>query len=464
MKKGLNTFRTVSSRLALWYAVLFAAASLFSFMAAYLMLSSTLSQRADEELLAELREFEMLYLSSNREVMRDVIMHEGESEGITRIFLRVTTPEDTLIASSDMGSWRDVPKPDAAPVTTEAVRFETFTSRDHPSGVRMAHLKMEDGSVITIGMTLEGDKAFLNAFTEISMTAMAVAIIAGSIMGWYVSRKAMLGFERVRFAASGIGREDTSTRVPLGEEGLEIQRLATTFNAMLDRIESLISELKDVTDNIAHELRSPLTRIRGIAESILTSDPDKQDSREMAAVIIEECDLLGGIINTMLEIAETDSGVAHLATERVDMGELLRKAHDLFLPVAEDKGISFELDIPGPGFFVTGDTIRLQRCMSNLLDNALKFTPEGGRVVISARDLSGRMEVAVADTGSGIEEEDLPHIFEKFFRSDKSRATPGNGLGLSLVQSVIKAHGGDISVSSARGQGTTFTVTLPASS
>ncbi|MCU0575631.1 MAG: HAMP domain-containing histidine kinase [Desulfobacterota bacterium] len=458
MKREIRLFKTVSSRLALWYAVLFTTASLFSFMAIYFMLSSILMERENDELVAELREFGMLYHASGMEMLRPVIIHEAESEGVNRVFIRITNRDNMVVAASDMRNWEDVPLSSGAGIPWKGVQFETFSSRRHPHGIRMAHQMLGDGNVITIGMNTEGDKAFLSAFIEMSLTVMVLAVLIGSITGWYISKKAMLGVERVRLTASSIGRGDTSSRVPLGEEGEEIQSLATTFNSMLDRIDVLISDLKEVSNNIAHELRSPLTRIRVVAESALIENR----SQEMAALVLEECDTLSGIINTMLEIAETDAGVIRLAREKVNLTGLVGRAHDLFLAVADEKGISFELDMPSSDLFIQGDTARLQRCISNLLDNALKFTHAGGRVVIAGRERSGHVEILVSDTGEGIEEKDLPHIFEKFYRSDKSRSTPGNGLGLSLVRSIVKAHNGEVSVKSDPGEGTSFTVILPA--
>lgn len=425
------------------------------------MLSSNLNERENNDLLAELREFEMIYRTSGMKTLKSAIFNEAESEGVNRVFIRVTSPGNVVMASSDMKTWKDIPISQGIPLKKGRVHFQSFFSSDHPDGVKMAHQMMKDGNVMTIGMSTVDDRAFLRTFIEVSLTVMLLAIILSTITGWYISRKFLLGFERVRLTASSIGREDTSSRVPLGHEGEEIKNLAITFNSMLDRIESLISELKDVTNSIAHELRSPLTRIRGVAETALTGSPNIHTFKDMAALVLEECDDLSTIINTMLEIAETDAGVIQIAKEKVNIRELVRKAHDIFLAVAEDKGISFDLEIPSSDVFIEGDTMRLQRCVSNLLDNALKFTPQRGRVLLALRTLSEHVEILVADTGKGIEDSDLPHIFEKFYRSDKSRSTPGNGLGLSLVQSFVRAHNGDITVKSCPGKGTFFTAILP---
>jgi len=288
-----------------------------------------------------------------------------------------------------------------------------------------------------------------------------VMLICGSLVGWLTARKAMSGVQKMTRTATGIGKGELSRRVLLGKEGVEIEELALAFNEMLERIETLVRELKEVTDNIAHDLRSPLTRIRGIAETTLTGKQDIDIYREMAATVVEEGDRLVGTINTMLEIAQADSGMAELSRECVDLQELVSDARDLFLPVAEDKNIHLESDIPGKPIVLLGDRARLQRVIANLLDNAIKFTPSGGRVMISARTDASWVIITVTDTGVGIDEKDLPRIFNRFFRSEESRPTPGNGLGLSLARSLARAHGGDITVKSPPGKGSVFSVSLP---
>ncbi|MGC9325832.1 MAG: sensor histidine kinase, partial [Desulfomonilia bacterium] len=228
----------------------------------------------------------------------------------------------------------------------------------------------------------------------------------------------------------------------------------------LERIQALVEELKDVTNSIAHDIRSPLTRIRGVAETTLTGQPSPEEYQDMAVMVIDECDRLTEMINTMLEIAQTDSGIAQLSRTSLDLVELVRDAYELFSAVAEDKNLSFTFDPRDKKIEIFGDRSRLQRAIANIVDNALKYTPHDGSVNITVwQDLSHAV-LTVSDSGSGITEQDLPHIFDRFFRSDSSRSTPGNGLGLSLSQSIIKAHEGEISVTSAPGVGSTFTVLL----
>jgi signal transduction histidine kinase len=181
----------------------------------------------------------------------------------------------------------------------------------------------------------------------------------------------------------------------------------------------------------------------------------------MAVAVVEESDRLVGMINTMLELAHTESGIADFSMEPVDVGQVLRDAYELFQPVAEDEGIRFEIDLPQEALIVSGDVTRLQRVLANLLDNAIKYTEAGGRVRLEAKRNKPDVTVSVIDSGIGISGADLPHIFERFYRHDRSRSTPGSGLGLTLALAFARAHGGDITVTSAPGEGATFTVTLP---
>ena len=165
--------------------------------------------------------------------------------------------------------------------------------------------------------------------------------------------------------------------------------------------------------------------------------------------------------NSMLEITRTESGVAGLKRERVELAGELRRAHELFLPVAEDLGIDFLLDVPDRPVCLLADRMKLQRVFSNLIDNALKFNRRGGEVALTLKQTEKCVTVTVADSGCGIAEADLPHVFERLFRADASRSLPGNGLGLPLARAVIRAHGGEITVESTPGKGSVFTVTLP---
>jgi signal transduction histidine kinase len=229
---------------------------------------------------------------------------------------------------------------------------------------------------------------------------------------------------------------------------------------MLDRIQALLTEIKEMSDSMAHDLRSPITRIRGIAEVTLSTGKSLAEYEAMAANTIEECDRLLDMINTMLMISKAEAGVDHLTREEIDLAGVVQEACRLFEPTAEDKGIRLSFDVKGRSHFV-GDNRMIQRMLSNLLDNAIKYTLSGGSVSISIAENDAQVVVSIEDTGIGISPRDLPHIFERFYRCDESRSQAGIGLGLSLARAIARAHGGDITATSTPDQGSTFTATLP---
>jgi signal transduction histidine kinase len=218
-----------------------------------------------------------------------------------------------------------------------------------------------------------------------------------------------------------------------------------------------------MNENIAHDLRSPITRIRGTAEMTLTTGKAIDEYEAAAASTIEDCDRLLEMINTMLYISETEAMRGKIAMEEVDMTGVVRNACELFQPVAEDKGVDLVIEI-GSDLKVRGVLQGLQRMLANLLDNALNYTPHPGTVTVSVSGDENRGVIAVKDTGVGISQDELPHIFRRFYRCERSRSLPGTGLGLTLVQAIVHAHRGQIAVTSTPNVGTTFIITLPCAS
>jgi signal transduction histidine kinase len=279
-------------------------------------------------------------------------------------------------------------------------------------------------------------------------------------VGWFLAKRALSGIEEVTRAAIDITNGALDRRVPVKRNRDEIDRLADAFNTMVDRVQGLIGQMKEITENIAHDLRSPITRMRGMAEMALTDENTGEEQAAITGTIIEECDRLLEMINAMLDISEAESGLMKLNAEPVDLAALLRDVCDLFQPVAENRSLEILMEVP-ESVAVPGEPRKLQRVFSNLIDNALKYTPKGGSVNITIEEGAKDTVVTVKDTGDGIAETDLPHIFDRFFRGEKSRSTPGSGLGLSLARAFVLAHRGTITATSTPGLGSEFTIMLP---
>ena len=463
LRKLLSLPRTLAFRLALWYALIFTISSFVAFLVFHLVISSALRERTDQELLTEVTELSSHLALKGLDAVELDMVQDAESSGVDRMFLRVLTPKGEELVSSNMSSWTDVPVNDKALKRLMGGSnnvFETLNNPQRGHSVRILYGIIGPDRIIHIGKSLEDDERFMMAFRERFFMLMAGLVILGGLIGWFMARRALSGIEEVSRTAEDISKGSIETRVSLKARGAELERLATTFNTMLDRIHSLICGMREMTDNIAHDLKSPITRIRGVAEMTLTSGKSFDEYHSMAANTIEECDRLLTMIETMLDISELEAGAGNLAMGEVDIATLVEDACELFQPLAEDKGLTIVAELP-TNCRVYGDVQRLQRMVANLLDNAIKYTPTEGTVTVSLDEDKDQVFLSIKDTGIGISEEDLTNIFDRFYRCDPSRSETGVGLGLSLVMAIAHYHGGDVAASSYPGKGSTFTISLP---
>ncbi len=465
LRKRISLRNTLSFRLTLWYAGIFALSSCVAFLLFYALITSFMRQQTDQDLLAQVHRFSTLLASEEIEAVKSAAVIEAQGAGVKKVFIRLLSLNGQVFSSSNMAYWKNIDIHETA--ITELLRgrrpvFETITIPQRREKVRILYAMLGPTIVLQVGQAMESYSRFLDAFKGIFITTMTFLIVVAAGVGWFMARQAVSDVEAVTRTAQKISGGTLEERVPVKARGDEIDQLAITFNQMLDRIQTLLTEIKEMGDNMAHDLRSPITRIRGIAEITLTTGKSLGEYEAMAANTIEECDRLLDMINTMLMISKAEAGVDHLIREEIDLAGVVREACRLFEPTAEDKGVALSCRVPDESHFL-GDTRMIQRMLSNLLDNAIKYTPPGGSVTVSVAENDGQIVVSVKDTGIGISPRDLPHIYERFYRCDESRSQAGIGLGLSLARAIVRGHGGDITTTSSPNQGSTFTVTLPKS-
>jgi heavy metal sensor kinase len=462
--KILRLPNTLAFRLTLWYGGIFTLCSGVAFLLFYTLITSVLQERTDQELLAQAQRFSTLLAGDGIGAVNNSAVIEAQAAGEKKVFFRLLNLTGEVFSSSNMSYWKDI-NVDVGAIEKllrgSGPILETITIPNRSDEVRILYAMLSPSVIVQVGQAMESQARLLDAFKRIFIITMSFLIVLAAGVGWFMARRAVSGIEAVTHTAQKISGGSLQERVPVKPRGDEIDQLATTFNQMVDRIQTLLTEIKEMSDNIAHDLRSPVTRIRGTAEVTLTTGKSLDDYENMAASTIEDCDRLLDMINTMLLISKTEAGVEKPSREKVDIAALIRQACEIFQPIAEDKNVRLSHRAPEKTL-IFGDTRMLQRMLSNILDNGVKYTPSGGKIKVSLTESESRdLVISVNDTGVGISKADLPRIFERFYRCDQSRSQPGTGLGLSLARAIARAHGGDITVTSTVNQGSTFNITLP---
>jgi heavy metal sensor kinase len=385
-----------------------------------------------------------------------VISHSGRGW-----YVRVYSTKGELLWSSDGAPTLNAPK-------VKAMRSISYNWKNY----RLFERPLEEGKrtpafIVRVGVQRDQVDDDVWRLTEMMLTAFALILVAAPLIGYWLAGRAIRPLATILHTTARLHPDNLNERLPLRGSGDELDQLSATLNGMLDRLANHLEQQRTFVANAAHELRSPLTAMRTALEVTLDRERTPAEYRELLADLIEECTGLGSLINHLLLLAEGDAGLLH-ADNDVRLDTLVQRAADMFQGIAEQRDVSLHVKTAGP-LTIRGNPVHLREVIHNLLDNALKFTPEGGSVSLELSALPDTTQAClrVRDTGVGISVEDLPKVFERFYRADKSRQrdrlTGGNGLGLSICQAIVRSYGGQISIESTLGKGTTVTVSLPIS-
>ena len=332
--------------------------------------------------------------------------------------------------------------------------------RDRPEVLEMAMLRMPDRALLQIARSTEEREELLSRFREQLAGVFVVTLLVALAGGAILTRRARRPLDWRAAAVERIeATGDLGARLPVAERGDAIDELKVLFNAMLDRIEGLVRAMRETLDNVSHDLRTPLARLKATAERALAAGRPDSDGKEALADMLEETDRAAQLLSALMDVSEAETGVLKLEKEPVAAADLVAGAIALFEDAVEEKGVAL-WGKAEPGLLVLADRNRMRQVLANLLDNAVKHTPSGGRIIVDAMADGPQAVFRVSDTGPGIAPGDLPHIFDRLYRGDQSRSERGLGLGLALARAIVEAHGGSICAESGPG-GAVFLVRLP---
>jgi heavy metal sensor kinase len=314
-----------------------------------------------------------------------------------------------------------------------------------------------------IGRSLADQRHILEQFTWTYIGVIPLVILSGCLLGWFLAARALTPVLEVAQAANRISGSNLSLRIPSRGAGDELDYLIVTFNRMIARLESSFNQMRQFSTDVSHELRTPITAIRGQLEVALFTASNTEQYREAMLNSLQDIERLSQIVRALLLLSQAESGQLALQKTRLNLCELVADVVDQFQIPYEEARLRLTADLPRE-CWAEVDRIQIERMISNLLSNAMKFTPAGGEVRVSLRNEPEALELMVEDTGRGIAPDHLPHIFDRFYRvpgRDASGPERGLGLGLSFVAWIAKAHQGTVRVESTPGKGSRFIVTLP---
>ncbi len=345
------------------------------------------------------------------------------------------------------GHWEE----EAAAVRASWVKSHAGVSEEVALHVRAAQVELSQA------LREQALRRFERMYVIIAFALLVASAVGGSIFTYLATAPLR---RIVRTVEDILATGDLDRRVKAGGVRGTRAEIVALINRLLDRNAALVRAIHDSLDNVAHDLRTPMTRLRATAERALEQPEDAATAREAVADCLEESDRVLTMLNTLMEVAEAETGAMRLDRKRVDLADVVRDVVELYAPVAEERGASIATRV-ADRVAVEGDPTRLRQALANLLDNAIKYGGKGNGITVSLDPEDRSAVLAVTDKGPGIPKNDLPRIWERLYRGDRSRTERGLGLGLSFVRAIVEAHGGAVDVESEVGRGATFRIRIP---
>lgn len=453
---------SLAARLTAWFIVSAFALTVVVTGSLYWALARGLAQADDETLLDKVHVLGSLLSAAHPD--EAVITQEiGEdADAPRRTYVRVLLASGSVLNETP-GMAEELPTGSFRPVGRGAASIQGADGRPFRGlSQSLGLVAGPAGYVVQVASDITEDQRLLAGYRIDLAVVLGVSLLACAGAGYQIVQTGLRPLRRIARAAGEIGASTLDKRLETADLPAELQSLALTFNAMLVRLHGSFSRLRQFSDDIAHELRTPLNRLLIASEVALTQAKTLDDYRDALASNIEACTRLSQMVQSLLFLARSENPAARIERENIELGRELAAIAEFYEPLASEAGLRFSVACP-VGLAGQVDRSLLQRAIGNLVANAIAHTPRGGSIRIEARDAGDALAIKVVDTGRGIATAHLPHVFERFYRADPTRAAVnGNlGLGLPIVKSIAALHGGTVDIESASGSGTAVTLNLP---
>ncbi len=444
----MKLINTTVFRLAIQFAGVFAILSVSTLLSVYYITIHEIEEQAEAELIHELTELATHYNNNdnNYESLIELIKLRNQYGQPLHHYYALTDSNNQLIAGNQL-LHNKKQKPDSIKY---GFSFYNITEHvgvdDHEVLILLAEKPLADNIVLVAGQAQNSlTELREHTFTALSY-AVIITIILALLIGTYMGSTVLTRIRRIDLGLENAINSDFKQQLSVLSQEDEFQALTLKLNVMLSRIENLIKGMRQVTDNIAHDLRSPLTRMRSRLEVTLLKNRDEAEYRQAMQQSVDDCNALLNTFNSLLSIAQAESGVFRGDVESIDLSALADELADLYRAVAEDSGLNF-IWLKPDSSFVQGSRQLLAQAINNLLENAIKYTPKGGTVTMQVISNKNTTSLTLSDSGPGIAKKDRQRVLERFQRLDAARSEMGNGLGLSMVNAVVKLHKAQLTLS-----------------